>query len=232
MSVLVIRAGEGELVGDAADRRVEILCDSESLAATWSRFAPGRDGADLHVHHHHTDFFYVLAGELTVRLGMADEPVIVPVGMLARVPPWVVHGFRNAGETELRFVNLHAPGMQFADYLRAMRDGSVFAFDQHAPPEEGGRPVSEVSMTSGEGVLTDGAELGVSEVLVGSGAVAAGRRGGGALYVLEGVLRVEADGGEWAAEAGAWVQVEDGVVYSLTAVGEEPAHLLEIQPRT
>src|SRR5262249_40382059 len=48
--VTVIPAGGGEVVGDSPERRVEILSDDETLAATWSRFGPRRDGADLHVH--------------------------------------------------------------------------------------------------------------------------------------------------------------------------------------
>ena len=68
------------------------------LHATLSRFGPGRDGADLHVHTEHSDLFYVLEGELTVRLGVEDEQVTVPAGALARVPPNVVHGFRNASD--------------------------------------------------------------------------------------------------------------------------------------
>ena len=78
-----------------------------------------------------------------MRLGVEDEPVVVPAGTLALVPPLVVHGFRNGGDAELRYLNLHAPGRRFGDYLRAMRDGRSFAYDQHAPPEDGGRPASE-----------------------------------------------------------------------------------------
>src|SRR3954468_10154912 len=111
----VIAPGGGEGSGDSPDRRVEILSEHHTLHATWSRFGPRRDGADLHIHRRHSDLFYVLAGELTVRLGPAGEPVAVPAGTLARVPPLVVHGFRNGGDAELRYLNLHAPGMRFAD---------------------------------------------------------------------------------------------------------------------
>lgn len=61
MDVLPPRTGE--LLGDSADRRVELLCEDGALHATWSRFGPGRDGADLHVHYRHSDLFYVLEGE-------------------------------------------------------------------------------------------------------------------------------------------------------------------------
>jgi hypothetical protein len=60
--VVVVPPGGGEIVGDAPDRRVEILSDRDSLAATWTRFGPGREGAELHVHREHSDLFYVLAG--------------------------------------------------------------------------------------------------------------------------------------------------------------------------
>ena len=135
------RQGRGDR--RSADRRVEILSDDETLNATWSRFGSQREGADLHVHRHHTDCFYVLEGELTVRLGLEGEPLGVPAGTLARVPPLVVHGFRNGADAEVRYLNFHAPGQRFAEYLRAMRDGRSFTYDQHPPPEDGGRPASE-----------------------------------------------------------------------------------------
>ena len=116
--ITVVAPGGGEVIGDAADRRVEILCDHDSLHATWSRFAPGREGADLHVHHEHTDLFYVLEGEFTLRLGPEGEEVRMPAGTVARMPPMVVHGFRNSSDAELRFLNFHAPGAGFASYMR------------------------------------------------------------------------------------------------------------------
>ena len=97
------------MIGEGAPhRRVEIL-DDETLNATWSRWGPHRVGADLHVHREHTDCFYVLDGELTLRLGLEDEPVLVRQGTLARVPPFVVHGFRNGSDAGLRYLNFHTP---------------------------------------------------------------------------------------------------------------------------
>jgi mannose-6-phosphate isomerase-like protein (cupin superfamily) len=154
----VIPARGGEVVGDSPERRVEILCDDDPLHATWSRFGPGREGADLHVHRRHTDLFYVLEGELTVRLGLEDRRVAVPAGTLARVPPLVVHGFRNASDTDMRYLNFHAPGQGFADYMRALRDGRTLTYDQEPPPAEGGRPPSE-AVIGGEERLGDGTVL-------------------------------------------------------------------------
>ena len=64
----------------------------------------------------------------------------MPAGSLARVPPMVVHGFRNASDADFRYLNFHAPGSGFADYMRALRDGRKLAYDQHDPPAEGAPP--------------------------------------------------------------------------------------------
>ena len=150
--------GGGEVVGDSPDRRVEILSDHEALAATWSRFGPGRAGADLHVHRRHTDLFYVLEGELTVLLGAGGEEVVAPAGTLVRVPPLVVHGFRNASDAELSYLNFHAPGEGFADYLRAARDGRTIDFDQEPPPPHGSSPATE-AVIGGDSAACDGMQV-------------------------------------------------------------------------
>jgi quercetin dioxygenase-like cupin family protein len=203
----VIPPGGGELIGDSPDRRVEILSDRPALHATWSRFGPGRDGADPHVHRLHTDAFYVLAGELTVRLGVEDEEVMVPAGRLVRVPPMVVHGFRNAGDAELRYLNLHAPGVGFADYMRGLRDGRRVPFDQEPPPADGTRPASDAMI--GEPPL-DADELGLA-LLSGE------QRVEGAIYVLEGELAIA--NGDLRASAGSWVQLPPGVPHAVAASG-------------
>jgi mannose-6-phosphate isomerase-like protein (cupin superfamily) len=198
-AVQLIPPGGGEVIGDAPDRRVEILCDSEWLNATLSRFAPGRAGADLHVHREHADLFYVLEGTLTVRLGVEDRQVEVPAGRLARVPPGIVHGFRNASDADLRYLNFHAPGRRFNDYLRALRDGRTFAYDQFDPPEDGGAPPSAATVGPPE---LDTAEL---QVAVRSDPPAAGGRLD-AVYVLDGELVLDGQ----PAPAGAWATLAPG----------------------
>jgi mannose-6-phosphate isomerase-like protein (cupin superfamily) len=145
----MISPGEGEVVGDTPDRRVEILADTPELAMTWSRFGPGRDGAGLHIHREHTDHFYVLEGELAVKIGEGEE-VVASAGTLVTIPPMVVHGFRNASEvTDVKYLNLHTPGCGFADYMRGIRDkGDTEWFDQFDPAGiEGIRPASEIKVT-------------------------------------------------------------------------------------
>jgi quercetin dioxygenase-like cupin family protein len=226
--VRFVAAGEDEVVGDARDRRVEILSDDDSVHATWSRFAPGRDGADLHVHRRHSDLFYVLEGELTVRLGPEGTGVAVPAGSLARLPPLVVHGFRNAGEHEVRYLNLHAPGRGFAGYMRALRDGSPITYDQHPPPADGGRAASDAVFTADGPVLADIDEIRVAVLRSGaeSPEVRVHARHVASFYVLDGELALTIDGRERRARAGAWVQVQPGTEYAIGAVA---ARFLEIR---
>jgi mannose-6-phosphate isomerase-like protein (cupin superfamily) len=154
---ILLVPGEGEVVGDSRERRVEILCDHDTLVATWTRFGPGRDGASPHVHRAHSDLFYVLAGELTFLLGPEREERVLPAGTLALAPPLVVHGFRNGSDEELRYLNFHAPNGGFADYLR----GVATDFDSEDPPADGGRPATDAIVVppGADGVLLHRPEI-------------------------------------------------------------------------
>jgi uncharacterized cupin superfamily protein len=239
----LIPPGGGEIVGDSPDRRVEILSDDDSLHATWSRFGPRRDGADLHVHHHHTDLFYVLDGELTIRLGIDDERVAVSKGTLARVPALVVHGFLNATEAEVRYLNMHAPGQGFADFMRSVREGRPITYDQVPPPSDGGRPTTEAVVGQTE-VLADGDgrsvvlhadedRIRVTEVSgEPGGAVAAPRTHADSVesvYVLDGTLGVRAGDRDVRAASGAWMQFGAGCEHAISIAGPQPARYLTVQ---
>jgi len=234
----VIPPGGGEVVGDSPERRVEILSDADALNATWSRFAPGREGADLHVHRRHSDLFYVLEGILSVRLGIEDDVVDVPAGTLVRVPPMVVHGFRNGSDAEVRYLNLHAPGRQFATFMRALRDGESFSYDQEPPPAEGARPPGDAEIGA-EGVLIEAPGVrtvvlaDVEEIEIAS----TWREPGAAeephvhdhvesFFVLEGELALTNGHRELWASAGSWVQVPAGTEHAVAC--REPAHYLDL----
>ena len=228
--MIVIPPGGGEVVGDSPQRRVEIVSDHPSLSATVARMAAGGEGAGLHVHRHHSDIFYVLAGELTVRLGLEDEQLRVRAGSLARVPPMVVHGFRNAGAEEMRYVNLHAPGMRFADYMRGLRDGRPVVYDQEPPPAFGARPASDaVAGVAGEGVLVDVPEIRIAEVIRRGGETPEAGDGDAlrSLFVLDGELEMAAAEREIEAAAGTWIQVEAGTPHTLAFPG--PVRYLDIR---
>jgi quercetin dioxygenase-like cupin family protein len=209
VSVSLIPAGGGEVIGDAPARRVEILSSHDSLHATWSRFGPARDGADLHVHREHTDLFYVLEGEFTLRLGPQGEPRPLKAGTLAWVPAGIVHGFRNGSDAELRFLNFHAPGVGFADYMRGIRDGRQVTYDQWDPPEDGGLPISGV----GFGERVDLPSIKVFRASIEPPGPPESHEDARHtdIYVLVGELLV----GEERAKAGAWVHVPPGEPHTL-----------------
>ncbi len=225
---VLVEPGGGELVGDSPERRLEILCEDDALHATWSRFGRGRVGTDLHVHRSHADVFYVLDGELTVRMGVEDESVVAAAGTLALVPPMVVHGFRNGSGADVRYLNFHAPGTGFAAYLRGLRDGTpVAGFDQAPPPSEGARPTSDaVFSTSGSAELD---EVGLAVLAVdGSDGLHVHRRHLECVYVLEGEVAVRAAGRELRAPEGSWVQVAPGIAHALAAAGGAPCRVLDV----
>jgi mannose-6-phosphate isomerase-like protein (cupin superfamily) len=213
----------GEVVGASDEHhRIELLSDRDELHVTWTVFGPRRDGAGAHVHRRHSDLFYVLDGELTILVGPDRAETALPVGTLVLAPPLVVHGFRNASDAELRYLNFHAPGGGFADYLRGVTPG----FDSEDPPADGGRPAGDAVVvaagTTGVLVEQDGIRVALRE-LGGAGA-SPGRLI--SFYVLEGELVITASGNELRATEGTWVQIPPGLEHALEPTG---ARVLEIQ---
>jgi mannose-6-phosphate isomerase-like protein (cupin superfamily) len=97
----------GEVIADTADRRVEILLETDAVHATRTWIGPLRAGIDPHVHHRHNDVFYVLEGELTFDVGHGEVPA--PAGTFVLVPPGVEHTFSNRTAEPVRVLNIHAP---------------------------------------------------------------------------------------------------------------------------
>ena len=148
---IVVRAGEGEVVADTPKRTLRILTDHELLNLTWFRYEPGEEGPDPHVHYTHSDAFFVLEGEIELRLGPEVESFPARAGTLGAAPPNLVHTFRNSSDSTALFINVHAPGAGFADMMRARRDGrhaEADQFDQHDPPEDGGRPLTDALLAT------------------------------------------------------------------------------------
>ena len=111
--VIVVQRGGGEAIsGGPSVRHVKV--DIESLHLTEYSVATAPMG-DLHTHERHADAFYVLEGELEVAVS-ETETVLLGPGGFAVAPPGALHAF---GVPErARFLNIHAPGMSFAAYLR------------------------------------------------------------------------------------------------------------------
>src|SRR3954469_25737126 len=67
------RAAMPEMILRRPDRQIEILVADERLTVTHARFCAGERVAGPHIHHDHTDSFYVLAGELIFEIGCEAE---------------------------------------------------------------------------------------------------------------------------------------------------------------
>jgi quercetin dioxygenase-like cupin family protein len=146
----IVRVADGETITDKERREVVLLIDRPELSMTWSRYAPGERGTDLHVHREHTDAFYVLRGALTVELGGNAERLALAAGGFVAIPPSVPHGFLNDGPEDVAWLNFHAPDTGFADYMRGLRDGTKVPFDSLDWPVEDARPATD-AIVSGPG---------------------------------------------------------------------------------
>ncbi|MGH3072373.1 MAG: cupin domain-containing protein [Gaiellaceae bacterium] len=105
----------GEKV-ERAVRHHRILAELPEMEVIELRFGPDFEGVDVHSHSDHVDSFYVLDGEAEFTVG--GEVFRAGPGSYVAAPIGVEHGFRNAGETELRLLNVHAPNVGFAQRLR------------------------------------------------------------------------------------------------------------------
>jgi mannose-6-phosphate isomerase-like protein (cupin superfamily) len=116
----VVASGEGERHTLGASV-VAIKAGSEQTAGSFYcgevALEPGFPGPPPHVHDKLHDMFYVLEGELSMRLGEEDR--IVGPGTFVCVPPGVVHTFSNPGPAVVRFLNFNTPG-GWEGYMREL----------------------------------------------------------------------------------------------------------------
>ncbi len=70
---------------------------------------PGSPGPRPHIHHRHEEAFYVLEGELTVRVG--QRKIVAPVGSFVVVPRGMVHQPSNPGPLPTRVLLVFSPGV-------------------------------------------------------------------------------------------------------------------------
>ena len=105
--VVVVEAGHGQRVGN-----VEFLARSEDTPffnLALIVLEPGQ-GVDRHRHEEEDDSFLVLEGTLSVTVGEEDRHVVAEPGTFVLVPVGTPHSIFNAGSTDVRFLNVHAPG--------------------------------------------------------------------------------------------------------------------------
>jgi mannose-6-phosphate isomerase-like protein (cupin superfamily) len=114
---------EGIALGPDGGERVSrgprdhrILAELPQLEVIELSFGPDFEGVGPHSHDDHVDSFFVLEGEAEFIVG--DEVFSAGPGSWVAAPIGVRHGFRNAGDGELRMLNVHAPNTGFAQRLR------------------------------------------------------------------------------------------------------------------
>ena len=232
----LLAPGEGETLRPG----FEIKVGRPELVLTESVYAVGQRGPDPHVHHHHVDSFWVLEGELRIEVGPELEPRSLPAGGFALVPPDVLHSFHNPGPGEARFLNMHAPGLGFEEYLRS---GFTAPFDQHYQPAGSGlAPTDVILLGPDEG---ERLELGASTATIKAGAAALGvveatvapdfprpaahwhARTLESIYVLEGELAVRIAGEHATIAAGGFAAIPPETVHA-SFPGQDPVRFVNV----
>ena len=136
-----LHPGEGERITGEGELGVTLLVDVEQIGIVDVRSEPGAVTPPLHLHARHAECFFVLEGELTVRL--EDRELRASAGTWVHVPPEVVHTFGVTGGSPAHFLDIHVPGSRFGDFVRGLhvaRNEDELrevraAFDQQPAPE-------------------------------------------------------------------------------------------------
>jgi quercetin dioxygenase-like cupin family protein len=234
MSGEPVLVGPGE--GEDVNGRIRIKLDRDELTFTET---VGSSATKPHVHDRHADAFWLIEGDFTVQLG--NEQIALEPGDFALAPPGMVHCFRAE---DARWLNLHAPGMGFAEYLRSGAD-----FDNRdAPADTAATSDSGLLRRHGEGeliepgpgargVLKAGADDGIGSVTVLEFELAAGAAGPpphrharltDSFYVLEGTLTVLLGDQEHEAGPGTYAGVPPGNVHTVSNPSGETVRFLNV----
>jgi mannose-6-phosphate isomerase-like protein (cupin superfamily) len=145
---VIVPITDGEAILRREEREISILVARDDVSITHARYSAGEQVAAPHVHHEHTDAFYVLEGELTFEIGREPETITVSSGGFVAAPPEVAHSLRNASDRPARWLTIHARDGGFAALMRGIRDGVEVEWDISAVPADGGLPASEAIVQS------------------------------------------------------------------------------------
>lgn len=112
MKAVFVAPGEGRLIAGSSTGAGITVKASETetgdLYSIWEgRMDPGMVGAGPHYHHGRDEFFYVLEGEVTLRIGA--ESRVATAGSFAFVPRETIHGFHNASSERAAILVVHHP---------------------------------------------------------------------------------------------------------------------------
>lgn len=131
---VVVGPGEGRFIAVGSTGAGVTVKASEAqtggLCSVWEgRVEPGTVGAGPHYHRGRDEFFYVLQGEVVLRIG--DESHAAGAGTFAFVPRETIHGFHNASTDSAILLVMHHPA-GFERYLEELQQLAA----RHAGREE------------------------------------------------------------------------------------------------
>jgi quercetin dioxygenase-like cupin family protein len=112
MKAVVVAPGEGRFIAvGSAGTGVTVKAsgaETGDLCTVWEgRVPPGTVGAGPHYHRGRDEFFYVLEGELVLRVG--NERHTAGAGTFAFIPRETIHGFHNASSESATLLVMHHP---------------------------------------------------------------------------------------------------------------------------
>ncbi len=108
---LFVGPGDGKEIPNPIGGRMVVKVRDEDTGGVYSihdnTIPPGSPGPRPHIHRHHEEAFYVLEGELTVRVG--SRTITAPAGSFVVVPRGVVHQPSNPGAEPTRVLLIFSP---------------------------------------------------------------------------------------------------------------------------
>lgn len=137
---MIVRITDQEPIYHREKGGASIVVAREDVTLTHAWCAAGQWVAGPHLHHEHTDAFYVLEGELTFEIGCEAETITIASGGFVAVPPNVAHSFGNHSDRPARWLTIHAHDGGFAAFLRGGRDGIKIDWDIAEAPAGRGLP--------------------------------------------------------------------------------------------
>jgi mannose-6-phosphate isomerase-like protein (cupin superfamily) len=144
MATSHIPFANGEQIVHGQARQGRFVIAREDLTITHARYAAGERVAGRHIHHQHTDAFYILEGEVIFEIGPGAETITVSAGGFVAAPAGLAHSFRVGDSGPASWLTIHAPDGGFAAFMRGLRDGIQVEWDIAPVPADGGLPAHQV----------------------------------------------------------------------------------------
>ena len=108
---LFVGPSDGKVLVNPIGGRMVIKASDHQTGGSYSLheniLPAGSPGPRPHIHHNHEESFYVLEGELTIRVG--PRTITAPAGSFVLVPRGVVHQPSNPGAQPTRVLLIFSP---------------------------------------------------------------------------------------------------------------------------